>query len=99
MTPKANASGERGGAAQPAASSARASAASRLVVVKRLEPVDRLQRVLRRERVGIDLGERLAKGRGICGRRRHDIEKVPGRAARAQLPLELGEVAARGAHD
>src|SRR5438477_1930745 len=100
MTPKANASGERAEAAHAQARSAQASSARALVILERFEPIDRGERFLRRERVGIESRERLAKRRGVArqGRLRRG-EEVAGVCAWPQLALELGEMATRGAHD
>src|SRR5438874_6389557 len=99
MTPKVNASGERGVAAHAAASNA-AAAIQRLVILDRLELVKRLQRLFGRERVGIDRVERHAqRRRRLRLGRLARSEEIARMRARPQLPLELREVTARGAHD
>src|SRR5512141_50101 len=99
MTAKANAGGCGERVAQPASASRR-TAASALPAGELLERIERFQRFARAHRVRLEVGERFAQriGRGRFGRgRRREEVGLPGIVA--QLAFQLGEMAARRAHD
>src|SRR6185437_9749229 len=101
ITPKWKAPVPGGRSAQPARASASRSAAPRpLGISDLLEAVERFERLLGRHRVRIERRERLDR-RVLRGARRFGRrgEEVRLRGAGAQLPLELGKMPTRRAHD